>query len=187
MLVVVTLLLSLVSFSLGQRTASVTLYSTNQCCGGSVTYNGVTEDRCILNANSWIFGKSVTIDGLYDGTFSYGVLTAFNESGCVSPFSEIPGPGCYSFLDTSRGPASLSWKEIPPTIPPLRRGNVDISREGFGTRTVAEEDCKGPDYCTYFDERELMSKGVALNGSLEKLDTVMALVQKRDWGLAPET
>ncbi|TEB33652.1 hypothetical protein FA13DRAFT_1708395 [Coprinellus micaceus] len=122
-------------------TASLTTYSTNQCCGGSITYNKLIAGQCVPSAgHPSVYGASVTIKGFWgydvpggNDHLAYGYLTGFTDSKCQEKIYEIKWDGCTSVSENNR---ARSWMWTQETYTPWWRVGLQTFNGTSDERSV---------------------------------------------------
>ena len=96
-------------------TASVTLWTSNQCCGGAIGFDNVRPEECLTlppNVDPAIYGNSIHFSGLwYERIFvGWGVPRGFGSTNCdkATMVFDQRLPGCFHFAKENR-PRSFSW------------------------------------------------------------------------------
>ncbi|KAJ3543793.1 hypothetical protein NMY22_g3007 [Coprinellus aureogranulatus] len=180
--------------------ASVQIFSTDECCGSWIQWNGLAENKCLrFNANR--DGFSIIVRGLWnDDTanptgFGYGVVYKYADGQlCKAPAFEVRTPRCTK-VNVPGGVESFSWVKQTYEIPGFGRGRakeamkllgISGDREANGAVSVSmkgsqAEDCQGPESFGYVDPRNGLRKAIDLNGSVDLANRLTELYGQRDF------
>ncbi|KAJ3533818.1 hypothetical protein NMY22_g7180 [Coprinellus aureogranulatus] len=115
--------------------ASVQIFSTDECCGSWIQWNGLAENKCLrFNANR--DGFSIIVRGLWnDDTanptgFGYGVVYKYADGQlCKAPAFEVRTPRCTK-VNVPGGVESFSWVKQTYEIPGFGRGKAHLIQSG---------------------------------------------------------
>ena len=179
-------------------TASVTLWTSNQCCGGAIGFDNVKPGECFAlppNVDPAIYGNSIKFAGLwYERIFvGWGVPKGFTTPNCDSATQifDQREPGCLHF-PKDRRPRSFSWAlETFSYLPPgwgqpwyRSPANVTDSNTAQGSAREGQsgtKGCKMPDWFEYVDLLRGRSRRIDVSGSEELLGMVAALYSAKDY------
>ncbi|KAJ3506425.1 hypothetical protein NMY22_g17252 [Coprinellus aureogranulatus] len=180
----------------GNLTASLTTYSTSQCCGGSITYNHVADGACVPSAgHPSVYGASITIRGFWGSDFpggndhiAYGYLTGFSDSRCQNRIYDIRWNGCTS-VDAGYRAASWMWTRET-YVPPLRIGINSTSDSSSSKRTQSlDPTASSPSVVTwlsYFDAQWGRERRVSLNKDASEVAAILKLYEQKNYAALNE-
>ncbi|TEB24622.1 hypothetical protein FA13DRAFT_1907328 [Coprinellus micaceus] len=179
-------------------TASVTLWTSNQCCGGAIGFDNIKPDECFAlptNVDSAIYGNSIKFEGLwYERIFvGWGVPKGFSSPNCdnTTQVFDQREPGCFHF-PKDRRPRSFSWAlETFSYLPPgwgqpwyrstMNMTDSNTAKDGAGEREGGTMGCRTPNWFEYVDLRLGRSRRIDVTESEELLERVTALYSSKDY------
>ncbi|TEB19242.1 hypothetical protein FA13DRAFT_1802509 [Coprinellus micaceus] len=179
-------------------TASVTLWTSNQCCGGAIGFDNIKPDECFAlptNVDSAIYGNSIKFEGLwYERIFvGWGVPKGFSSPNCdnTTQVFDQREPGCFHF-PKDRRPRSFSWAlETFSYLPPgwgqpwyrstMNMTDSNTAKDGAGEREGGTMGCRTPNWFEYVDLRLGRSRRIDVTQSDELLERVTALYSSKDY------
>lgn len=165
-------------------TASITAYTTNQCCGGYIQYNNVHPGDCLQNAgHPSVYGQSVDTKNIWDpdGLTAYAYVTGWRNYNCTDKAYEIRTPMCYSI---SEGFRATSWTVTEETydIPWFKASLAKFEPGSVGGLVVEEERImRNADLFGYFDPALGRERRVATQGSGEVLEDILDIYAAGDF------
>jgi hypothetical protein len=174
-------------------TASLTTYSTNQCCGGSITYNKLTAGQCVPSAgHPSVYGASVTIKGFWgydvpggNDHLAYGYLTGFTDSKCQEKIYEIKWDGCTSVSENNR---ARSWMWTQETYTPWWRVGLQTFNGTNDKRSVESKapTTEVPTWLSFFDAQLGRERRVWLNREASEVERILGLYEAKDYAALSE-
>ena len=174
-------------------TASLTTYSTNQCCGGSITYNKLQAGQCVPSAgHPSVYGASVTIKGFWgydvpggNDHLAYGYLTGFTDSKCQEKIYEIKWDGCTSVSEDNR---ARSWMWTQETYTPWWRVGLQTFNATSDKRSVESTapTTQVPTWLSFFDAELGREMRVSLNREASEVNRILELYEAKDYAALSE-